>query len=111
MMWRRRHLFSEVLELKTGEQVVIVAIEVWGAHAPSRAISAPRRNASLVQLKRVVGEAPTTAREARALPGKEEPRAIMLRELRKPGTFVETFTPTKRLTLRIRRLDPLCALC
>ena len=78
MMWRRRHSFGEVAQ--TDEQVVIVAIEVWGAHA-------------------------------RALPGKEEPRAIMLRELRKPGTFIETFTPTKRLTLRIRRLDPLCALC
>jgi len=37
MMWHRRHSFGEVLELKTDEQVVIVAIEVWGAHAPSRA--------------------------------------------------------------------------
>jgi len=37
MMWHRCHSFSEVLELKTGEQVLIVAIEVWGAHAPSRA--------------------------------------------------------------------------
>jgi len=33
MMWHCRHSFSEVLELKTGEQVVIVAIEVWGARA------------------------------------------------------------------------------
>ncbi len=30
--------------------------------------SAPRRNAFLFKPKRVVGEAPTTAREARALP-------------------------------------------
>jgi len=40
----------------------------WGAHAPRVPISAPRRNDSLVRSKKVVGEAPTTAREARALP-------------------------------------------
>ena len=64
MMWHCRHSFSEVLGLKTGEQVVIVAIEVWGP------ISAPRRNDSLVQLKKVVGEAPTTAREGACAPRK-----------------------------------------
>jgi len=40
----------------------------WGAHAPRVLISAPRRNYSLVRSKKVVGEAPTTAREAHALP-------------------------------------------
>ncbi|PYL98314.1 MAG: hypothetical protein DME27_05700 [Verrucomicrobia bacterium] len=38
----------------------------WGAHAPRVLISAPRRNYSLVRSKKVVGEAPTTAREAHA---------------------------------------------
>jgi hypothetical protein len=38
---------------------------------PRVSISAPRRNASL-QPNRVVGEAPTTAREAHALPGERE---------------------------------------
>jgi len=40
----------------------------WGAHAPSRADFGASPKIFLFQQKEVVGEAPTTAREARALP-------------------------------------------
>jgi len=55
--------------------VIASAIEVRGAHAPSRAQFRRLAEMLLVQPKEVVGEAPTTAREARALPGKGKLRA------------------------------------
>jgi len=59
---------NRFVQAKSGTNVPSLSASFRGAHAPRLPISAPRRNAVLVQTKKVVGEAPTTAREARALP-------------------------------------------
>jgi hypothetical protein len=63
---------------------MIVVIRSGERTRPRVPISAPRRNASLVKSEDVVGEAPTAAREARALPGKisEEAPIVLTIHLR-----------------------------
>jgi hypothetical protein len=68
MMWHRWHSYKEGLDLKPMIGSREATIQVWGAHAPRVPISVPRRNALLLNQKKVVGEAPTTAREGACAP-------------------------------------------
>src|SRR5437764_15221136 len=63
---------------------------------PHVLISAPRRNAFLRQIKKVFGEAPTTAREACARP---RPLARRLRQLvgLRPKTSLNTYFPREMI--------------
>jgi hypothetical protein len=88
---------------QTDELVVDVAIEVWGAHAPSRAVvgASPMNFPWLIKQKHF-GEAPKCAREGACAPRKEEPRGdhAGLKSSEKLRTFVQLFTPIKAVSAK-----------